>query len=177
MLYSKKIVFLLICLALILPSMYTALMEKELLGRLDFDFSDNSSQTRLLAFLLFAAQPWTLKSILFGGEVIMMPGTDLSIENGVLLTLSYWGWVIGFLKNLLELVISYRCLRGYLIKDRFIILMAFWGVSFTNNNSFKPTMFAFYAIIFVFFQFLEYNIKIKKHSKKHDEEKVLISNE
>lgn len=168
----RRTMTLLFLLALILPLLFSVLVDKEILGRLDFDFSDNSSQTRLMAFLLFFTHPWTIKSILFGGEVILMPGSDLSIENGILLTLSYWGWALGIIKIVLELTISYRCLIRYTKKDRFIILLAFWGVSFTNNNSFQPTMFTFYAIIFVFIQLLEYNIILRKKAKQ---EKHILS--
>lgn len=83
------------------------------LGRFSFDFSDSSSATRWESFLYFAMQKWDLETILLGGRYIKMPGTDLLLENGILLNLSYWGWLVGVLKTILEVAISYIVIKKY----------------------------------------------------------------
>ena len=80
-----------------------------------------------------------------------MPGTILSLENGVLLTLGYWGWIIGVLKVVLEFLLTYKCLYNYEVKDKIIILTSFWGVAYMNNNSFNPLMLSMFVIVFIAF--------------------------
>ena len=94
------------------------------LGRFSFDFSDSSALTRLSAFIYFQTHDWNLENILLGGDLIYMPGTDLIIENGVLLNMSYWGWVIGTLKIFLEIYITYRLLNLYANKEKFVLLLS-----------------------------------------------------
>lgn len=103
------------------------------LGRFSFDFSDGSSATRWESFLFFAMQDWDLETILLGGRYIKMPGTELLLENGILLNLSYWGWLVGTLKTILEMIVSYVVINKYDRRDKFIIVFAFWGVALTNN--------------------------------------------
>lgn len=103
------------------------------LGRFSFDFSDSSSATRWESFLFFAMQDWDLETSLLGGRYIKMPGTDLLLENGILLNLSYWGWLVGSLKTILEMIVSYVVMNQYDRRDRFIVVFAFWGVALTNN--------------------------------------------
>lgn len=124
------------------------------LGRFSFDFSDDSSQTRLTSFLYFAAYDWNFENILFGGNLIYMPNTDLLLENGILLCISYWGWVVGPIKILLEIIITYKLIDIYNKREKFIILLSFWGVALMNNNVFNSlaiTYFLFgYAALYVY---------------------------
>ena len=62
-----------------------------------------------------------------------MPGTDLLLENGVLLNLSYWGWLVGALKTILEFLVTYQVIKDRPKQEIFIILLSFWGVALTNN--------------------------------------------
>lgn len=103
------------------------------LGRFSFDFSDGSSATRWESFLFFGMQDWNLETILLGGRYIKMPGSEFLLENGILLNLSYWGWLVGFLKTLLEICITCVILRFRNKKEIFIIMISFWGVALTNN--------------------------------------------
>ena len=103
------------------------------LGRFSFDFSDESSATRWMSFVFFGMQNWNFDTILFGGRYIEMPGTDLLLENGVLLNLSYWGWLVGAVKTIMEVYITYLVLRGRPKREIFIIMLSFWGVALTNN--------------------------------------------
>ena len=111
------------------------IIRSQVLGRLDFDFSDGSSATRFDAFRYFANQRWDLDWILFGGKLIKMPGSDLYLENGILLSMGYWGWFWGLAKPLLEILVTYRCLSNYSIKEKLIIMAATWLVALTNNNT------------------------------------------
>ena len=109
------------------------LIDSGVLGRFSFDFSDQSSATRWESFLFFGMQDWNLETALLGGRYIQMPGTELLLENGILLNLSYWGWLVGALKTIMELVITYVVVKKYSKREIFIILLAFWGVALTNN--------------------------------------------
>lgn len=117
------------------------------LGRFSFDFSDGSSATRWESFLFFAMQDWDLETILLGGRYIKMPGTELLLENGILLNLSYWGWLVGTLKTILEMILSYVVINKYDRRDKFIVVFAFWGVALTNNiiTGFVPLTFFVFA--------------------------------
>jgi len=123
------------------------------LGRLaeKGNLSDDSSLTRLASYSLFFNSRWNFQDIVYGGRIIYMPGSDLSLENGILLTISWWGWLIGPLKVILELTISYLCLEKYSIKEKFIILISCWGCAFANNNSFTPFVFAFFIVSYLSF--------------------------
>lgn len=103
------------------------------LGRFSFDFSDGSSATRWESFLFFVMQDWNLETILLGGRYIKMPGTDLLLENGILLNLSYWGWVVGVVKTVLEVLITFTLFRNRPKQEIFIVMFSYWGVALTNN--------------------------------------------
>ena len=147
---------------LILP-LFVDYISTGILGRFNFDFSDDSSAARVFAFELFFMHDWTLEQILFGGLIIYIPGTELSLENGVLLNLCYWGWIIGILKTILEVGITYVVLPAYLNRDeKFLILLATWGVAFGNNNSFQPLVISFYMFTLIAFNSLNYLMQVRK---------------
>lgn len=148
------------------PIILPFIQENGIFGRLSFDFSDDSSGTRILAFVLFGEQEWDLSNIIFGGKFLTMPGSNLSIENGVLLTLAYWGWIVGTLKLLIEFIISYKCLSNYDAKEKMIVLFSFWGVAMMNNNVFSPLFLIFYILIFIAFDVFDNKI-IKLQSTKN----------
>ena len=102
-------------------------------GRFTLDFTDDSTATRIMSFVYFANQDWNMETILLGGRYIEMPGTDLLLENGILLNLSYWGWLVGALKTILEMLVTYIVLKKRPKQEIFIILFSFWGVAMTNN--------------------------------------------
>lgn len=123
--------------------------KSELLGRLNFDLSDNSTLTRLLAVEIFSSHSWSLNEIIFGGTILYQPVldktlSDVPIENGVLLDLGYWGFILGPVKILGEIFITYLALLRFNIKDRLIIMMSLWAVAFMNNNSFYTFLLPFY---------------------------------
>jgi hypothetical protein len=122
-------------------------------GRLSIsnNLKDDSSQTRLFSYFYFWNSRWSFQDIIFGGRIIKLLGTDYTLENGILLNITWWGWVIGLLKVILELLISFFCLKKYNIKDKLIILIACWGTSFSNNNSFYTFVFAFFIFSFISF--------------------------
>lgn len=113
-------------------------------GRLgDLDFSDSSSETRFIAFALFANADWTWERILLGGPLITYPGfyntfrEAVPLENGVLLDLCYWGWIGGAIKIVCEMLVTYFAVHRFPLRARILIMMATWGVAFTNNNSYQ----------------------------------------
>lgn len=130
------------------------------------NLTDDSSLTRLLSYLYFWDARWNLQDIVFGGRVIFMPGSELTLENGILLTISWWGWIVGIAKVILELIISYLCLENYNIKDKAMVLIACWGTAFANNNSISTFVFAFFIISFISFDSLA-NKKMKSRKKFH----------
>lgn len=121
---------------------------------------DESSITRLMSFFFFWNARWNFQDILFGGRIIYLPGTELSLENGFLLTIAWWGWVVGPLKVILELVISYTCLKKYAVKERIMIMIACWGTAFSNNNTVNTFVFAFFIISVLSFNSLTLNSKV-----------------
>ena len=130
---------------LLFPIVIDFISNNEVFGRLNEGLDDSSTQTRLDAFMFFAMHPWNFNNILFGGDIIYMPGSILSLENGVLLNLGYWGWIIGSLKTIFEVMISYKVLpNSFDVKTRIVIMAALWGVAFMNNNSFQPLVFSYF---------------------------------
>lgn len=116
---------------------------------------DESSLTRLLSYVIFWNSRWNFEDIVFGGRVLFLPGTESSLENGFLLTISWWGWIVGTLKVLLELTISYLCLYKYSFKEKVMLMIACWGIAFSNNNSVNTFVLTFFIITFLFFSSLE----------------------
>jgi hypothetical protein len=130
------------------------------------NLTDDSSLTRLLSYLYFWNARWNLQDIVLGGRVIYMPGSELTLENGILLTISWWGWIVGLLKVILELVISYLCLKKYNVKDKWMVMIACWATAFANNNSMFTFVFAFFIISFLSIDSLA-NKKMKMKKNYH----------
>lgn len=121
---------------LIVPFILDWLLHSGLLGRMEgFDFSDNSTNTRLIAFAVFAAERWNLQDIIVGGRMITYYASEITLENGVLLDLCYWGWIIGPIKIVSEIYLTWRATHNFPNRARLIIMLAMWGVAFMNNNS------------------------------------------
>lgn len=136
-----------------LPFVLDFIANNEIFGRLNEGVEDGSTQTRLDAFMFFAMHQWNTTNILLGGDIIYMPGSILSLENGVLLNLGYWGWIIGSLKTIMEVVISYKLLPAdFDAKTKMIIMAACWGVAFMNNNSFQPLVFSYFMFVNIAFR-------------------------
>ena len=110
------------------------------------NLTDESTLTRIVSYAIFLNQHWSFEDIVYGGRIINIPGTQVSLENGVLLTLSWWGWFIGAFKVIFELIITYSCVKNYNIKDRFIVMIATWGCAFANNNSMNTFVFVFFVV-------------------------------
>lgn len=123
----------------------------DIFGRLSGEnaFKDDSSMTRVLSFVFFWNESWSIQDIFLGGRIIYMPGSELSLENGVLLTIGWWGWIVGLIKVIFEMIISYNILTNFNSKERIILLLATWGVAFANNNSINTFVFAFFIISFL----------------------------
>lgn len=127
-------------------------VDNEILGRLSEGLNDSSSETRWQCYSIFALQNWNVESILGGLGIIYYPFTDISLENGVLLTLGYWGWFVGAYKVIIELFLSYQSIqRRYDISEIFIIFLASWGVAFCNNNSFTFLYLSFLYVTIIAF--------------------------
>jgi hypothetical protein len=139
------------------------------LGRLGEanNLADSSTSARLVSFAVFAAQEWNLYDIVAGGRIFYLPGTTVSLENGLLLTIAWWGWIVGLLKVLLELTISWKCLKNYDARDKFIILIATWVCAYANNNTINSFVFAFFIICFVSINYYPSLHQARKYSYRH----------
>lgn len=137
---TKHIKFLisLVVLYFIIPIVIDYVITSGIFGRLtDMTSLDDSSLTRITAFDIFFNERWTFDDIVIGGRLLYYPGTDITLENGVLLDLGYWGLIIGSIKVLCEIIITYKIVIKYKFMDRILIILAIWGVAFMNNNSFQ----------------------------------------
>lgn len=168
LLFNIKLIYIIVLGALVYSLFFSDIISvikqnDNIFGRLSAkeSLSDGSSLTRVLSYYFFWNTRWNFQDIVFGGRIIYMPGTDLSLENGVLLTISWWGWLVGTTKVLLELYISYMYLNKYRIKEKMIVMIACWGTAFANNNSINTFVFAFFIISFISFNSLE--IRRKSH--------------
>lgn len=171
-LYGKSLKWWLICISvllILLPSIFLYIQKTGVLGRLVFDFSDDSTMTRIMAIELFVNYPWSLKDMLYGGVLLEYPASGgigvadyVSIENGYLYDLGYWGFLLGCIKIFGEIYISYFALKYYQMKDKLIIMMAMWGIASMNNNTIFTFLMPFYMCSFLAFginQKLLYNSK------------------
>lgn len=167
-------------LCLVVPPLLALILDSDILGRLEgFDFSDSSSQTRLFAITLFLGKNWDFQSIVVGGDLIFYPGTDIPLENGILLDLCYWGWVVGSLKIVSEFLVTYFALHHFPMKAKFIVLLSFWGLAFMNNNSHQSwlmPMFVLFCIGFAPFQSKKEERMAKNLAKVGQEESLVTGN-
>ena len=165
-LYNMKIWHLLLgilSLCLIVPWLIEFIQKSNVLGRFNLDFTDGSSETRLIAFTLFYSYPWTFENIFIGlGDWIYYPLTDVALENGFLLNWAYWGWLIGSIKSFTEIYITYRCLSNYNLRNKLIIMAAIWGVASANNNMINISVLSFFFLA---------NVAFKMNSNKSYETK------
>lgn len=149
--YKAKLMYVFIALIVLyfaVPPLIEWIVYSGILGRLtDVDFSDSSSLTRIEAFNVFFSQEWSFEDILIGGRILCYPGTDLTLENGILLDLGYWGLVIGTIKIISEILITYQVIQKYNIRDRILIMIAIWGVAFMNNNSFQTWLLPTFVLV------------------------------
>jgi hypothetical protein len=167
-LYNLKPIYI-ICLGVIIYTLFISdislflQQNNNIFGRLaeKNNLTDSSSLARIMSYVYFWDAGWNIQDILIGGRIIYMPGTNYSLENGILLTISWWGWIVGLAKVILELIISYKCLNKYNTKDKWMIMIACWGTAFANNNSLYTFVFAFFIISFIGFDSLT-NLKNNK---------------
>lgn len=149
--YKKNIVAIgitLLILYLLFPTIIEFIQKTGILGRFNFDFSDSSVNSRLLAYPIFLSYPWTTNSIIFGlGDWIYYPTTEVSLENGFLLNWAYWGWIVGSIKSVFEISLTYQCLKGYYFKEKLIIMLSFWGVASMNNNMINILFISMFTIV------------------------------
>lgn len=155
------IVTILIVLYFILPPLIEWILYSGILGRLaDFDFSDSSTLTRFEAYDTFFSEKWNFYDIIAGGREICYPGTQFILENGFLVDLGYWGIIIGSVKILGELLITYKAISKYSIKDKILIMLSIWGVAFMNNNSYQTWLMPIFVMACVSFNsFMPYRNK------------------
>lgn len=146
-----KVLIALFFLYMIIPNVIVLVQQSGLLGRFNFDFSDSSSETRLTAFELFFIYPWKTEDIVYGlGDWIYYPFTEIRLENGFLLNLSYWGWIVGSIKSFAEIYLTYKCLSFYSFNDKIIIMLAIWGVASLNNNMTYIMLLSFFLLANIF---------------------------
>ena len=155
LLYKAKLAYTIIILVVLyfaLPPLIEWGLISGYFGRLaDFDFTDGSTMTRFEAFDAFLSEKWDFYDILAGGREFCYPGTNLILENGFLLDLGYWGIIVGSIKVICEILISYQAIKFYPIRDKIIILFAMWGVAFMNNNSYQTWLMSIFVMACICF--------------------------
>lgn len=154
-LYKAKISYvitILIVLYFALPTLIEWILFSGILGRLaEFDFSDSSTLTRFEAYDAFFSAKWNFYDIIAGGREICYSGTQITLENGFLLDLGYWGLIVGSVKILGELLITYKAINKYSAKDKMLFMLAIWGVAFMNNNSYQTWLIPIFVMACVSF--------------------------
>lgn len=164
-LYKAKLAYTIIILIVLyfaLPPLVEWVLFSGYFGRLaDFDFTDGSTLTRFEAFDAFQSEKWNFYDILAGGREFCYPGTNLILENGFLLDLGYWGIIVGSIKVICEILITYKAIKYYPIRDKIIIFFAMWGVAFMNNNSYQTWLIPIFVMACISFNsFMPYNNKV-----------------
>ena len=154
-LYKTKLAYTIIILIVLyfaLPPLIEWVLFSGYFGRLaDFDFTDGSTLTRFEAFDAFQSEKWNFYDILAGGREFCYPGTNLILENGFLLDLGYWGIIVGSIKVICEILITYKAIKYYPIRDKIIIFFAMWGVAFMNNNSYQTWLIPIFVMACICF--------------------------
>jgi hypothetical protein len=154
-LYKAKLAYTIIILVVLyfaLPPLVEWVLFSGYFGRLaDFDFTDGSTMTRFEAFDAFLSEKWDFYDILAGGREFCYPGTNLILENGFLLDLGYWGMIVGSIKIIGEILITYKAIKYYPIRDKIIIFLAMWGVAFMNNNSYQTWLMPIFVMACICF--------------------------
>lgn len=158
-LYNRKwwlALIAILALYFLVPIFLDWLLVSGLLGRMEgFDFSDSSTNTRIIAWYVFSNARWTFEDIVIGGRFITYMGSKTTLENGVLLDLSYWGLIIGPIKIITEVLLTWHACHHFPLRAKVIIMLATWGVAFMNNNSCQTwllPMFVLFCIGFAPFQ-------------------------
>lgn len=169
--YDKNIVVVILSALLLyifLPYAIEFIQNSGYFGRFSSSYDNEfSSLSRMIAFEEFASQDWTFDKIVIGGDIVYYGNTNVGLENGVLLNLSYWGWIIGGLKTVLELLLSIDCIKKYELKDKIIIVAALWGVAFMNNNSFQPFLLTYFFVANAAFTYYSFKTKQKLNENKN----------
>lgn len=161
--YDKNVIYVIISaiiLYIFVPYAIEFIQNSGYFGRFSSSYDNEfSSLSRMIAFEVFAAQDWTFDKIVIGGDIVYYGNTNVGLENGVLLNLSYWGWIIGGLKTILELLLTFSCIKKYKLGDKVIIVAALWGVAFMNNNSFQPFLLIYFFVANAAFTFNSFKKK------------------
>ena len=168
--YNRNIVVVLLCgliLYLLFPVIIGFIEHSNLFGRLSSSYENEfSTLSRVIAFEVFAGQNWTWEKILTGGDIVYYDNTDIGLENGVLLNLAFWGWIIGAIKIVIEFYLTYETLYLYSVREKFIIYVALWGVALANSNSFQSFIFIYFFVANAAFSFNDSLSSIKMITRK-----------
>lgn len=171
-LYKAKLWYvsiMLIVLYFAIPPLIEWVIISGLFGRLtEMDFSDNSSLTRLEAFNVFFNEDWNIEDIVIGGRILCYPGMELTLENGALLDLGYWGLIVGSIKIVCEILITYKTIEKYDVRDRILIMLAVWGVAFMNNNSFQTWLMPMFVLVCIAFNDYMPFRQIKSQNRRNE---------
>lgn len=161
----------------IVPGAIAFIEKTQILGRLDFDFSDSSSMVRIVAYYIFANHDWSLSEILLGGTeldypisyVLFAPQKHVALENSILMILGYWGFVIGSIMILGEIAITYLALWRYNIKDKIIIMVAVWIGALMSPATYTATYIITFFMIsnLAFAERYQLNVKKEVYVKLH----------
>lgn len=140
----------------LLPALVDLITYSDLFGRMqNIDFSEESAMTRFIALDIFTSARWNLQEVIVGGRLLTYWGSTTTLENGVLLDISYWGWIVGPIKVASEMYLTWHASNNFPNRARLIIMLATWGLAFLNNNSQQTWLlpiFVFFCIAFSPFQ-------------------------
>lgn len=136
-------------------------------GRLlSTDINDDSALVRVLSFNEFMS--YSFNDLLVGG-ITMKYG-----ENGYLMTLAYYGLLIGSIKIFTEIYMAYKMIDNTFVTskiERFVLMLSLIAIGSTNNNLFYPTVVPMY-VLFITFVVNNQNVsrfeklKQKEHHKR-----------
>lgn len=170
-----KVIFGSISLIILWP-LISEWLNSGILGRFSLDFSDSSSMARLDSYAFFAMYDWNWSEIISGGLLLEMPGTGLLLENGFLLNLSYWGWIVGAFKMILEFLITLNLLKRYNKREIFIVLLAFWGCGMSNNILRGTFIFIYFLFAYSGFYNNDHFHQSVKSRNRYNKENILLPN-
>lgn len=113
-------------------------------GRLaNSDLNDSNTDVRLMAINEFLSYSF---SDLLSGGLVMKNG-----ENGYLMILAYYGLIVGTIKIVVEIYLSYKLIRNEQSKiHKLIMMLSLIAVGSTNNNLATVMVVPFYILFITF---------------------------
>lgn len=142
-------------------------------GRLiSTDINDNSALVRVLSLNEFMS--YSFNDLLIGG-ITMKYG-----ENGYLMTLAYYGLIIGSIKIFVEIYMAYKMIDKAFVPskiERAVMMLSLIAIGSTNNNLYYPIVVPLYVLFITFVvnnQNLKVIVRMQQQRKKEDKKALFI---